>query len=371
MLGGNLFDGEIPTILKELRGLRELDLSRNNLSGPIPSYLGDLRLEKLNLSFNHLRGEVPMEGVFRNGSSISVVGNSGLCGGIPDFNLPSCSSSKHPQKRLSNKMKVILSIVVVTVFLISSACFFILFRRLRALREKASHTPSFKHQLLKVSYADLLKATDGFSENNLIGVGNYGSVYRGTLSQSGTIVAVKVLNLQTKGASKSFMLECKALRSIRHRNLLKVVSACSSIDYNGNEFKALVCEFMANGSLEKWLHHDGVENDGQVQESRNLTMIQRLNIAIDVASAMEYLHCHCDSTIIHGDLKPSNVLLDDEMAAHVSDFGLAKIISTISSDMDQHQSESTVVRGTIGYVAPGMSSLYTYNQSRPFEMMML
>lgn len=113
-------------------------------------------------------------------------------------------------------------------------------------------------------------------------------------------------------------------------------------------------------SLEKWLHHDGVENNGQVQESRNLNMIQRLNIAIDVASALEYLHCHCESTIIHGDLKPSNVLLDDEMAAHVADFGLAKIISTVSSEVDPHQSESTALRGTIGYVAPGMSSLYPF-----------
>lgn len=95
------------------------------------------------------------------------------------------------------------------------------------------------------------------------------------------------------------------------------------------------------------MHRDGIENDGQVQEFRSLTMIQRLNIAIDVASALEYLHSHCDSIIIHGDLKPSNVLLDDEMTAHVGDFGLAKIISSVSSDMS-----STVVRGSIGYIAP-------------------
>ncbi|KAL7242826.1 hypothetical protein ACSBR1_015256 [Camellia fascicularis] len=203
---------------------------------------------------------------------------------------------------------------------------------------------------------ELLKATDGFSEDKLIGVGNYGSVYKEILDQVQTIVAVKVLNLQLSGASKSFMSECKVLRTIRHRNLLKILSTCSSVDFQGNEFKALVYKFMANGSLEKWLekwlHHDGIENNGQEEESRNLKLIQRLNIAIDVASAIEYLHCHCDSTIIHGDLKSSNVLLDDEMIAHVGDFGLAKIISTISNEVVQHQSNSTAVRGTIGYVAP-------------------
>ncbi|XP_028108666.1 probable LRR receptor-like serine/threonine-protein kinase At3g47570 [Camellia sinensis] len=176
---------------------------------------------------------------------------------------------------------------------------------------------------------ELLKATDGFSEDKLIGVGNYGSVYKEILDQVQTIVAVKVLNLQLSGASKSFMSECKALRTIRHRNLLKILSTCSSVDFQGNEFKALVYKFMANRSLEKWLHNDGIENNGQEEESRNLKLIQRLNIAIDVASAIDYLHCHCDSTIIHGDLKSSNVLLDDEMIAHVGDFGLAKIISTI------------------------------------------
>ncbi|XP_028108658.1 putative receptor-like protein kinase At3g47110 [Camellia sinensis] len=351
-LEGNSFEGEIPQSLRELRGLQELDLSRNNLSGLIPSYLSELHLEKLNLSFNKLHGRVPMEGIFRNESAISVDGNNDLCGGIPYLRLPLCPSSKSSKNKLSHKMKVILAVVVVLVLCsILLGCLFIFLHWRRVSRKTAFSVPSLKHHLLRVSYAELLKATDGFSEDKLIGVGNYGSVYKGILDQVQTMVAVKALNLQLRGASKSFMSECKALRFIRHRNLLKILSACSSVDFQGNEFKALVYEFMANGSLEKWLHHDGIENNGQ-QESRNLKFIQRLNIAIDVASAIEYLHCHCDSTIIHGDLKPSNVLLDDEMIAHVGDFGLAKIISTISNEVVQHQSNSTAVRGTIGYVAP-------------------
>ncbi|KAL7246595.1 hypothetical protein ACSBR2_001655 [Camellia fascicularis] len=351
-LEGNSFQGMIPQSLRELRGLRELDLSHNNLSGLIPSYLGELHLEKLNLSFNKLQGEVPMKGVFQNGSAISVVGNNDLCGGIPPLSLPPCLSSKSNSSKFSHKKKVILIVVVLVLGLMLVCLFFIFLHPRRISRKKAFSMPSLKHHLLRVSYAELLKATDGFSKDNLIGVGNYGSVYRGILNQVQTVVAVKVLSLEHKGASKSFMLECKALRSIRHRNVLKILSVCSSMDFQGNEFMALVYEFMVNGSLEKWLHKDGVQNEGQEEESSNLKFIHRLNIAIDVASAIEYLHCHCDSTIIHGDLKPSNVLLDDEMTAHVGDFGLAKIISTVSSEEVRYQSNSTAVRGTIGYVAP-------------------
>ncbi|KAI8531147.1 hypothetical protein RHMOL_Rhmol11G0114800 [Rhododendron molle] len=123
------------------------------------------------------------------------------------------------------------------------------------------------------------------------------------------------------------MLECKALQTIRHRNLLKVLSVCSSIDFHGNGVKAIVYEFMANGTLDGWLHQNGVG------EHEYLKAIQRLDISIDVASALEYLHCGCESTIIQGDLKPSNVLLDDTMVAHVEDFGLAKIISATSTNV--------------------------------------
>ncbi|KAL7246591.1 hypothetical protein ACSBR2_001651 [Camellia fascicularis] len=352
-LEGNSFQGMIPQSLRELRGLRELDLSHNNLSGLIPSFLGELHLEKLNLSFNKLHGEVPMKGVFQNGSAISVVGNNDLCGGIPPLSLPPCLSSKSNSNKFSHNKKVILIVVVLVLGLTMLVClFFIILHPRRISRKKAFSMPSLKHHLLRVSYAELLKATDGFSKDNLIGVGNYGSVYKGILNQVQTVVAVKVLSLEHKGASKSFMSECKALRRIRHRNVLKILSFCSSMDFQGNEFMALVYEFMVNGSLEKWLHKDGVQNEGQEEESSNLTFIHRLNIAKDVASAIEYLHCHCDSTIIHGDLKPSNVLLDDEMTAHVGDFGLAKIISTVSSEEVQYQSNSTAVRGTIGYVAP-------------------
>ena len=116
------------------------------------------------------------------------------------------------------------------------------------------------------------------------------------------------------------------------------------MDNRGSDFKALVFEFMPNGNLDSWLHH----------ESRNLSFRQRLDIAIDVANALDYLHHQCQTPIVHGDLKPSNVLLDDNMVAHVGDFGLTKLIpeATEISSSD-HQTGSALLMGSIGYVAPG------------------
>ncbi|XP_028098545.1 probable LRR receptor-like serine/threonine-protein kinase At3g47570 [Camellia sinensis] len=168
----------------------------------------------------------------------------------------------------------------------------------------------------KISYTNLLKATDGFSTENLIGSGHYGRVHKGMLSPDETTVAVKVLNLHQRGAAKSFITECQVLRNIRHRNLVKVLTACSSTDYEGNEFKALVYEFMPNGTLESWLH----PRDGQLQ-TRKLNFFQRINIAIDVAFTLHYLHNECQMPIVHCDIKPSNILLDNDLTAHVSDFG--------------------------------------------------
>ncbi|KAK3012868.1 hypothetical protein RJ639_009845 [Escallonia herrerae] len=181
-----------------------------------------------------------------------------------------------------------------------------------------------KTSLLKLSYRSLLKATNGFSSSNLIGVSGFGSVYKGTLDEGGKVVAVKVLNLEHRRASKSFMAECEALRNIRHRNLVKVLSVCSGFDHQGNEFKALVYELMANRSLDVWLHPSNPRRGEW--PTRSLSLLQRLNIAIDVASALEYLHHHCHASIVHGDINTTNVFLDSEMTAHVGGFGLSTLI---------------------------------------------
>jgi len=201
-----------------------------------------------------------------------------------------------------------------------------------------------------VSYNDIFKATDGFSSANLIGKGTFGAVYKATMRyENQPTVAIKVLDLKQHGASKTFFSECEALRNIRHRNLIKVCSSCSSTDHNGNDFKALIFEFMPNGSLEKWIHPI-TYGSGE----RPLNLRERINIAMDVAYALDYLHNHCVPALVHCDLKPSNILLDYDMTAHVADFGLTKFLNTSSSM--QHNSStmsSCGPIGSIGYIAPG------------------
>ncbi|XP_058099637.1 probable LRR receptor-like serine/threonine-protein kinase At3g47570 [Magnolia sinica] len=346
---GNFFQGGVPSTFNNLKGIGELDLSRNNLSGRIPSYLEKLNgLEYLNLSFNNLDGEVPSGGIFRNGSAISVLGNSKLCGGISTLQLPACPITTSKKKRRSHVIRIVIPVISVVSFIILAFCLFAALHFIRKQRKKPESEKSSDDQFLMVSYAELLKATDGFSSANLIGTGSYGSVFKGILDRDEKVVAVKVLNLQQRGASKSFIAESEALRNIRHRNLVKILTSCSSIDFKGNDFKALVFEFMPNGSLEEWLHPKA---DGPHQ-LKNLSFVQRLNIAIDVASALDYLHQGSQQPIAHCDLKPSNVLLDEDMNAHVGDFGLARFLTKTSNGSSQNQSNTVVIKGSIGYVAP-------------------
>lgn len=182
---------------------------------------------------------------------------------------------------------------------------------------------------------------------NLIGVGSFGSVYKGIMMihDQPSVVAVKVFNLQTRGAFKSFEAECEALRHIRHRNLLKVMTVCSSTDFQGEDFKALIYEFLPHGNLHEWLHLHPVSES----EKKVLDLVQRISIAIDVASAIDYLHHHNPFPVIHCDIKPTNVLLDNNMVAQVGDFGLARFLHDNSSGSLEQSTNWAAMRGTIGY----------------------
>ncbi|VVA38009.1 PREDICTED: probable LRR receptor [Prunus dulcis] len=356
-LQGNFFKGSIPSSMIGLKAIEELDLSRNNLSGEIPKFLeGFVFLNKLDLSFNEFWGAVPTGGgAFKNASAISITGNTKLCGGIADLQLPKCKSRKGG---LSRSMKLIIPLVLSGVALLGIVMVMSYFF-LCSSRRKRKEIPlsTLANHFLQVSYATLLRATDEFSSANLIGAGSFGSVYKGILDDNDKhqLVAVKVFNLLRHGASKSFMAECEALRNIKHRNLVEIITACSSVDFHGNDFKALVYKYMDRGSLEEWLHPP--TEIEEVREAQNLE--QRLDIAIDVACALDYLQNHCETPIVHCDLKPSNVLLDNEMTGHVSDFGLARFLSQqTGSNASENQTNSIGIKGTVGYAAPeyGMGS---------------
>ncbi|KAH9698815.1 protein kinase domain-containing protein [Citrus sinensis] len=263
----NRLQGPIPESFGELISLEFLDLSNNNLSGDIPTSLEKLLyLKSLNLSFNKLVGEIPRGGAFANFSAESFIGNDLLCGS-PHLQVPLCKSS--PQNK-SRKKVILLGVVLPlsTVFIVTVilALTFGLITRCRKRRStevshiKADMSPQVMWR--RYSHDELLRATDQFSEKNLIGIGSYGSVYKGRFP-------------------------------------------------------------------------DGIE-----------VAIKRLGIMIDVASALEYLHFGHSNPIVHCDIKPSNVLLDDSMVAHLSDFGIAKLLS------EEDSMKQTQTLATIGYMAP-------------------
>uniref|UniRef100_A0ACD5WS90 Uncharacterized protein n=1 Tax=Avena sativa TaxID=4498 RepID=A0ACD5WS90_AVESA len=349
-LNRNQFQGTIPASISRLKGLLVLDVSRNNLSESIPVFLENMQgLVTLNISFNNFEGEVPERGLFLNASATLIEGNYGLCGGIRQFNLRPCSS--HTSKKWSRKLVVWISLGSAFLFTVLVLLALFAQRNLRSKFAKMTRAPSLHGgQHMRVTYAELVKATSGFASENLLGTGSFGSVYQGTMMNGDqeVIVAVKVLNLQQRGASQSFVAECETLRCVRHRNLVKILTVCSSIDFKGLDFKALVFEFMPNGNLDQWLHNHFPEDGSHGV----LSLTQRIDIAIDVALALEYLHNYKPVPIVHSDLKTSNILLNNDKVAHVGDFGLARFLHQADTSLPEISSGWATRRGTIGYAAP-------------------
>ncbi|KAF5475298.1 hypothetical protein F2P56_007115 [Juglans regia] len=333
-LAGNQLEGSIPESFGDLVSLEFLDVSGNNLSGEIPKSLEALvYLKYLNVSFNRLRGEIPTKGPFMNFLAASFMSNEALCG-APQLKVLPCKrdASRSKKSRIRHILAFLLPAVGLTLILVAASLVLILKKCHKKSTSSVDLSPLAPWR--RVSHQELLRATEGFNPNKLIGEGSFGSVYKATFLD-GKNFAIKVLNLQIEGAFHSFDVECEVLSNIRHRNLVKIISACSNID-----FKAIVLEYMPNGNLETWLYSD----------DRFLSMLQRLNIMIDVATALEYLHFGYSKTIVHCDLKPNNILLDEDMVAHVADFGIAKLLG------DEDLIKRTMTLATIGYMAPEYGS---------------
>ncbi|XVF83424.1 hypothetical protein PTKIN_Ptkin16aG0485100 [Pterospermum kingtungense] len=235
LMRGNFFQlGSIPSSLSSLRGHTDLDLSKNNLTDPIP-----------------------VGGVFKNANATFLEGNNKLCRGIPEFHLPACDNLDHHKERSTLKILIAMVSQVFGATLVFSIMFLFWFRK----RRKHPASPNEENPL-RLSYQSILKATNGFSSETFVEKGSFRLAYKGVL-EDGKIIAMKVLKLLSHGAFRSFLAECESWRNIRHRNLVKVLTACFAVNYNGNDFKALVNEFMADGSLEDWLHPPIDMNDGE------------------------------------------------------------------------------------------------------------
>ncbi|KAJ1267111.1 hypothetical protein BS78_07G031300 [Paspalum vaginatum] len=332
----NQLYGIIPQSLMNLKATQQIDLSRNNLSGQIPDFFNSFTaLDRLDLSYNNFEGAVPTNGYFDNDTVVNLYGNPRLCSSVL-FILPSCPTTSTAQNKNTRLMLIVIPPITIAIF--SFLSFMIIL-----LKKRTDAAPVYKETMKKVSYGDILKATNWLSRVNKISSSCTGSVYIGRFEFDTDLVAIKVFHLDEHGSLNSFLMECEVLRNTRHRNLMKAVTLCSTVDLENNEFKAIVFDFMANGSLDMWLHPKLHQNSPK----RVLSLGQRIRIAMDVASALDYMHNQLTPPLVHCDLKPANVLLDYDMTARVGDFGSAKFLSS-----GLGTPESFVgVGGTIGYIA--------------------
>ncbi|BAT86146.1 probable receptor-like protein kinase At5g18500 isoform X4 [Vigna umbellata] len=190
---------------------------------------------------------------------------------------------------------------------------------------------------------DLELATNRFSKENVLGEGGYGVVYKGQLV-NGTPVAVKKILNNIGQAEKEFRVEVEAIGHVRHKNLVRLLGFCVE-----GTHRMLVYEYVNNGNLEQWLH-------GGMRHHGYLTWEARIKILLGTAKALAYLHEAIEPKVVHRDIKSSNILIDDDFNAKVSDFGLAKLLGAGKSYV------TTRVMGTFGYVAPEYANTGLLNE---------
>ncbi|CAL5195563.1 unnamed protein product [Lathyrus oleraceus] len=313
--------GQIVASISKLSMLQYLDLSNNSLNGPLPDFLIQLRsLKVLNVGKNNLTGLVPsglLERSKRGSLLLSVDDNHDLC-------------MKESCKKKKSFVALIASLSALLVILLLLLGFWIFKKRkvLMSSNSKREGSKASKHQIF--SHAEILNITENFK--TIIGEGGFGKVYIGIL-QDQTQVAVKRLSPSSMQGYKEFQSEAQLLTIVHHKNLVSLIGYCDE-----GEIKALIYEYMANGNLQQHLLGGN---------SNILKWNDRLNIAIDAAYGIDYMHNGIKPPIVHRDLKPSNILLDEKMHAKIADFGLSRVFG---NEIDSHI--STRPAGTFGYLDP-------------------
>ncbi|XP_042459750.1 senescence-induced receptor-like serine/threonine-protein kinase isoform X4 [Zingiber officinale] len=333
--------GEITKSVASLSALQYLDLSYNNLTGSIPDDLANLNsLKLLDLTGNQLNGSVPSNllEMAQNGLlTLRLDGNPHLCN-----NGTSCNVMPAPKKKkISTPVVVILCIFPVLILLALIAIVWRV-RKTQGLRRGGLVNPSngflkqtdnaLQLENRQFTFMELLNITNNFQK--ILGKGGFGSVFHGHL-EDGTQVAVKLLSQSSSQGTKEFLAEAQHLTRVHHRNLVSLVGYCNEVNH-----LALVYEFMSQGTLQDHLR-------GRANSARALSWRQRLQMAIDSARGLEYLHKGCQPPLVHRDVKSGNILLSETLEAKIADFGLSK--ACLSETNNQI---STVVMGTPGYLDP-------------------
>ncbi|EFJ29155.1 hypothetical protein SELMODRAFT_171048 [Selaginella moellendorffii] len=330
----NSLSGSIPSSLASLSRLNMLDLSDNHLSGDVPSALGNLLLSSLNISNNNLSGRIP-ESWTRGFSADSFFGNPDLCQDSACSNARTTSSSRTANSGKSRFSVTLISVVVIVgaVVLLLTGTLCICWRHFKLVKQP----PRWKVKSFQRLFFNELTVIEKLDENNVIGSGRSGKVYRVDLA-SGHSLAVKQISRSdhSLGDDYQYQSEVRTLGHIRHRSIVRLLSCCWNADTD-----LLIFEYMPNGSLRDVLHSKKVAN---------LDWNTRYRIALRAAQALSYLHHDCSPPLLHRDVKSANILLDADYEPKLADFGITKLLK--GSDDET----MTNIAGSYGYIAPE----YTY-----------
>lgn len=334
-LSQNQLSGPIPVQISQIHILNYLNVSWNQLSQSLPKEIGSMKsLTSADFSHNNFSGPIPENGQYSIFNSTSFAGNPQLCG----YYLSPCNySSNSPlqshnhngiKSQVPGKFKLIFALGLLLCSLVFAILAII---KTRKVRRNSNTWKLTAFQKLEFGSEDILEC---IKDNNIIGRGGAGIVYRGAMP-NGEQVAVKKLLGISNGSShdNGLSAEIRTLGKIRHRNIVRLLAFCSNKETN-----LLVYEYMPNGSLGEVLHG---------KRGGYLKWDTRLKIAIEAAKGLCYLHHDCSPLILHRDVKSNNILLNSDFEAHVADFGLAKFLQ------DTGTSECmSAIAGSYGYIAP-------------------
>ncbi|XP_024536370.1 LRR receptor-like serine/threonine-protein kinase FEI 1 [Selaginella moellendorffii] len=342
-LRDNLLSGSLPAELGRLKNLKVFDVSENSLTGPIPASMERLNdLVFLNVSNNFLTGSVTGLAKFSNRS---FFGNPGLCG--QQLN-KSCEVGKSvngsKMSKLSRNLLISALGTVTASLLFALVCFwgFLFYNKFNATKACIPQQPEpsaaklvLFHGGLPYTLKEVITKIERLDYKDIIGAGGFGTVYKLCMDED-CVFAVKKVGRSSDGSISERRLEKEldVLGSIQHRNLVSLKGYC-----NAPTARLLITDFMPLGSLDEHLHERHAKDSLMTWEAR-------LNIAIGTARGLGHLHHRCVPPIIHRDIKSSNVLLDRNLEACVSDFGLARLLEENDSQV------TTIVAGTFGYLAP-------------------